>query len=176
MLWIDYAILGVVGISALISLFRGFIREAISLLGWIVAFWVALTFYGIVAELLAPYINTPSFRVAAAFLGLFFSVLIVTAVINFFAGMLIDKTGLGGTDRVLGMVFGAARGALIVGGLVLLAGMTAIPQDPWWRESALIRHFEVLALEIRKLLPPDIAPSFEYSQPTPEKDVAQGAG
>ncbi|MFT5392536.1 MAG: membrane protein required for colicin V production [Gammaproteobacteria bacterium] len=166
--WADVAILAVLGLSALVSLFRGFVREAISLLGWIAAFWVALTFMEPVARVLDVYIEAPSLRAAAAFLGLFLGILMLTAVVNFVAGMLIDKTGLTGTDRVLGTVFGAARGALIIGGIVLLAGITAIPQDRWWRESLLIPHFETLALEIRKLLPADMVPRLEPNPPSPD--------
>ena len=163
MLWVDYAIVAVVCISALISLFRGFVREAISLLGWIVAFWVALTFMDLAAAPLAPYVEAPTLRLAAGFGILFLVVLLTTAVVNYLAGLLVDRSGLTGTDRVLGMAFGAARGALVVAGLVLLAGVTAMPQDPWWRESALIKHFEALAVEIRELLPSDIAQHLDYA-------------
>lgn len=155
MLWIDYALLAVIGISMLVSLFRGFVREAISLLGLIVAVWVAITFMDEAAVYLEPYIEAPSLARGTAFVGLFLAVLVTTAVVNALAGLIVDKSGLSGTDRVLGMVFGAARGALVVAVLVLLAGTTSMPQDAWWRESALIKHFEVLALEIRRLLPSD---------------------
>ena len=161
MLWIDYVILAIIGISMLISLFRGFVREAISLLGLIVAVWVAITFTDEASVFVEPYIEAPSLARAACFIGLFLSVLVMTALVNMFAGLVVDKSGLSGTDRVLGMVFGAARGAIFVGVLVLLAGITSMPQDPWWRESALIKHFEILALEIRRLLPSDTGFSFD---------------
>ena len=161
MLWIDYAILAIVGISMLISLFRGFVREAISLLGLIVAIWVAITFMDEASVFVEPYIEAPSLARAACFIGLFLAVLVITALVNMFAGLVVDKSGLSGTDRVLGMVFGAVRGAIIVAVLVLLAGITSMPQDPWWRESALIRHFEILALEMRRLLPSDTGFNFD---------------
>lgn len=175
MQWVDYAIIAVVGISVLVGLFRGFVREAISVLGWLVAFWVALTFMDVATEYLEPYIEATSLRRAAGFGVLFLAVLVITALTNALAGLLIDKTGLGGTDRGLGMVFGAARGVLVVAGLVLLAGVTAMPQDRWWRESVLIEHFEVLALEIRELLPSDISSHFDFAPPGLEKGLRDGA-
>jgi len=162
MIWVDYTILAVIGLSALISLMRGFVREALSLAGWILAFWVALTFTRELADLLPASISVPSARLAIAFLSLFFLALLLAALVNFLAVQLVEKTGLSGTDRLLGAGFGIARGAVIVAILVLLAGFTAVPRDPWWRSSVLIPQFQQLALWIRGFLPPDIAAQIRY--------------
>ena len=162
MIWVDYAILTIIGISALISILRGFVREALSLLGWIVAIWVSLSFADEIAALLIDKISLPSVRTASAFLILFFACLIVAGVINYLAGKLIEKTGLSGTDRMLGVVFGTVRGAVVVGILVLLAGFTAVPQDPWWDQSMLLKHFESMAVELRGFLPSEIAANINY--------------
>ena len=77
---------------------------------------------------------------------------------------MVEKTGLSGTDRMLGIIFGIGRGAVIVSVLVLLAGLTPVPQDPWWSQSTFIPHFESLALKIQELLPPDIAQQLTYKQ------------
>ena len=162
MIWVDYSILTIIGISALISILRGFIREALSLLGWIIAIWVSLSFAEDVAALLIDKIPAPSVRTASAFLILFFACLIVAGVLNYLAGKLVEKTGLSGTDRMLGVVFGTVRGAVVVGILVLLAGFNTVPQDPWWGQSMLLKHFEMLALELRSFLPPDVAANINY--------------
>lgn len=169
MIWIDYAILGVVGLSALISVIRGFIREALSLLGWIAAIWIGLAFCEDLGALLADKISVPSVRISLAFFALFVATLFATGLIIYLVGLLVQKTGLSGTDRMLGVIFGVARGVIIVGILVLLAGLTPLPNDPWWRESILVPHFERLAVEIRGLLPADIAQYFEFrpESPTP---------
>lgn len=167
MIWIDYAILGVVGLSALISVVRGFIKEALSLLGWIAAIWIGLAFSEDIGALLADKISVPSVRIALAFFALFIATLFVAGLIIYLVGLLVQKTGLSGTDRMLGVIFGVARGVIIVGILVLLAGLTPLPNDPWWRESILVPHFERLAVEIRGLLPADIAQHFEF-HPAPE--------
>ena len=72
------------------------------------------------------------------------------------------KTEITGTDRALGVIFGIARGIVIVAILVLFAGLTALPKDPWWKESLFLPHFQVLAVEIQNLLPPEVAVLFKY--------------
>lgn len=162
MIWVDYAILTIIGISAFISILRGFIREALSLLGWIIAIWVSLSFAEDVAALLVDKISVPSVRIASAFLILFFTCLLVAGVANYLAGKLVEKTGLSGTDRMLGVVFGTVRGAVVVGILVLLAGFTAVPEDPWWDQSIFLKHFETMAVELCGFLPPDVAANINY--------------
>ncbi|MCP4044049.1 MAG: CvpA family protein [Gammaproteobacteria bacterium] len=162
MIWVDYAILVIIVLSALISVLRGFVRESLSLAGWVLAFWVALTFTRDLALHLEAYISVPSVRLVVAFLVLFFSALLLTMLVNFLAGQLVDKTGLTGTDRMLGVVFGTARGCVIVAILVLLAGFTSVPRDPWWQESTFIHQFQELAVWIRGFLPPDIAAKIGY--------------
>jgi membrane protein required for colicin V production len=160
--WADIAILTIIGISALISLFRGFVREALSLVAWVVAFWIALTFTDQAADLLIETVSIPSVRRVIAFIGLLVVTLIATGIINHLIGKLIDKTGLSGTDRMLGLVFGVIRGVAIVGVLVILAGLTRVPQDPWWKEAVLMQHFEELAVLVIGFLPPDLVKHFSY--------------
>lgn len=159
MIWVDIVIPGIIAISALFSLLRGFVREALSLLGWLAAFWVALTFAQDFANLLLTGISAPSVRVVVSFTILFVLTLVVTALINRLAGSLVSKTGLTSTDRMIGMIFGVARGVVLVAVLVLLAGMTTMPQDPWWQESALIDVFHKLALWLRYSVAPELTDS-----------------
>jgi membrane protein required for colicin V production len=162
MVWADYAILIIVALSAVISVWRGFVKEALSLLGLIAAFWVALGFQQPMASLLAPYIEAPSLQLIAAFALLFVSTLIIAGLINHLAGQLVKKSGLSGTDRFIGILFGIARGIVLVAILVLLAGLTAIPADPWWKESIFIVHFQDVAIWIRSFLPADIAENIHF--------------
>ena len=164
MIWIDYAILGIVGISGVISLMRGFIREALSLAGWIAAFWVALAFSGVVAGWLEGYVSVPSVRVGIAFAGIFFGVLLLGGIVLRLGGLVVEKTGMSGTDRTLGMVFGVLRGIVITALLVLLAGLTSLPRDPWWGQSVLLPHLVELASEIRAFLPPDVQEQIRFDR------------
>lgn len=144
--WADWIIVGILVISSLISLKRGFIKEALSLAVWIAAFLVAMVFSDPLATLLVDIIATPSIRYLTAFIILFISTLVVGGLINYLIGELVKVTGLTGTDRLLGVIFGFARGLVVVTALVLLLpSVVPIDKDPWWQESLLIPHF--LALE-----------------------------
>lgn len=140
--WADWAILVIVSLSVLIGLLRGFVREAMSLVVWIVAFVAASMFYlqgGIWFDDLIP---TPSLRYITAWVAIFAGVLIGGSIINYLLGQLVRSTGLGGTDRLLGMVFGALRGGIVVLALLILVpGVIPVSEDPWWQESLLIPHF-----------------------------------
>ena len=162
MAWIDVVILALIVLSAVLSLFRGFVKEALALASWLVALWVAMTFYEALALMLAEWISVPSAQKITAFVLLFICVLLLGALVNYLAGKLVARTGLTGTDRMLGVVFGAARGAVIVALLVLFAGLTPMPQDAWWQDSQLIGYFEEFAMWMREYLPADMAKNISY--------------
>lgn len=143
--WVDWAIVAIIAVSALISLTRGFVKEALSLLTWVIAGLVAWLFGGALAELLVPYIETPSLRVIAACAILFVLTLLLGGLVNYLISQLVKATGLSGTDRFLGMVFGAARGALLVVVAVGLLSLAPVEADAWWRESVVIPHFLLVA-------------------------------
>ncbi len=142
--WADWVIIGIIAISTIVSLIRGFVKEALSLASWIVAFIIARTFYTHLATLFEEVINTPSLRLLAAFVLLFVVALIVGSLINHLISAIVKSTGLSGTDRMLGMVFGLVRGVILIVVIVALARLTPLAQDPWWSQSALIGHFERL--------------------------------
>jgi membrane protein required for colicin V production len=143
--WVDWAIVAIIAISALISLSRGFVKEALSLVTWIIAGAVAWMFGGSLSEYLAGYIETPSARVIAGCAIMFVATLIVGAMINYLIGELVRITGLSGTDRFLGMAFGAARGVLLVVVAVGLLSLGPVQQDGWWKESQLVPKFLLVA-------------------------------
>lgn len=139
--WLDYVFIGIIVVSAAISLMRGFIREALSIVVWVGAFWISMHFARQLASYLDGYLHSPTLRLGVAFAGLFIAVLVLGGLVSYLAGTLVGRTGLGGTDRLLGMIFGGLRGALIVGLLVLMAGLTSIPRERWWQESVLATQF-----------------------------------
>jgi len=157
MLWIDYVIIGIIALSAIISIVRGFVKEVLSLVAWILAFWVALTFSPQFSVLLSDYISTPSISLFTAFSGLFIVTLILSALVNNLIAAIVVKTGLSGTDRMLGVLFGLLRGVAIVTLLVLLVAATPMPNDAWWQNAVLIEHFEKLAIWVRQFLPDGLA-------------------
>ena len=160
--WLDTALIGIILVSALISLFRGFVREAFSLAIWILAFWISWSFFRDLEPRFQPWIGSPTVRLGLAFGGLMLVSLLIGGMVNYLLIQLIERTGMSGTDRFIGMIFGAARGVLVVAVLVLLAGLTTLPQESWWQQSRLMPYFQELAFWLRDLLPKDMAEYFRY--------------
>lgn len=162
MIWVDYIILGLIGVSAVIGLIRGFVREVFSLVTWVVAIWIGLTFSREFSPYLESVISLPSARMAVSFALLFIVTLILGSLMGYLLAQLVSKTGLTGSDRFVGLIFGIARGMLVVAVLVLLAGLTPLPGDPWWRDSQLIEPFQSLAVWLRDKIPAGIAGQVMY--------------
>ena len=160
----DYVILGIIAISILVGAIRGFIKEAFSLAVWAAAFLVAFQYSGDLALQLESHIELPSARTSLAFAGLFLSVLLVGGLLTFLVGKLVEKTGLSGTDRLLGGVFGGVRGLILVLVLMLVAGLTPVPQDPWWQQSRSIQSLMPLAEWSAQFLPDYILEHLDLTQ------------
>ncbi|MFT2092624.1 CvpA family protein [Paraglaciecola sp. 2405UD69-4] len=142
--WIDYTIIGVIILSAVISLIRGFVKEAISLAIWFSAFFIASKFYADLATYLTRF-EDDMIRNGIAIAILFVSTLIVGGLVNYLISQLVQFTGLGGTDRALGLVFGALRGVLIVSALLFfLDTFTPLSDSDWWVTSLLIPEFSLI--------------------------------
>jgi membrane protein required for colicin V production len=152
----DWVILGILGLSVLVSLFRGFVREAFSLATWVAAGFLAFRFSDPMALRLETWVDTPSVRLISAFLLVFIGVLIIGSLLGVLVGQMVKHTGLSGTDRLLGALFGLARGLAIVVMAVVLAGVTPFPDDPWWEESRLLPYFETMADQVVSQLPPGL--------------------
>lgn len=155
--WVDIAILILICLSALIGVVRGFIREAFSLLFWILAFWVGFAFAKDASASFEHLIKNPSIRYLVAFLVLFVMVLFVGSIINFILVKLVHKTGLSGTDRLLGFVFGILRGVLIVALLLLLAKGNKLDTSTWWQNSHIIPYFKEFLDWLQSLIPASVA-------------------
>lgn len=150
----DGVILAIVAISILFGVFRGFVREAFSLAGWVAAYVVARTFSAPAELFLQDYVATPSLRLAAAWGGLFVLTLLLMALAGYMVQSLMDQAGAGGANRVLGGTFGFVRGLIVVlAGLILLAPY--VSRDAWWQEAALPQQFmryELVGRELKQKL------------------------
>lgn len=173
--WPDYAILSVIAISILVGALRGFVKEVFSLLVWVAAFVVAYHFSGNVAAMMEGAVSLPSARLAMGFTGLFVAVLLVGGLFNYLLGRLVESTGLSGTDRLLGGLFGAARGLALIVATLLVAGFTPIPADPWWQDSRTITRLMPLVDRAAALLPAAIAEHLDFD-PAPEGTDGESVG
>lgn len=179
LIWIDWVIIALITVSTLISLKRGFIKEALSLITWVGAFIIARTFHPQMQSLLEGTVETPLVRLIAAFAILFFATLIVGAIVNNLIGHLVRATGLSATDRVLGMGFGLLRGVVVVVVGIAFTRYTPLAEDTWWRTSIMIDRLAVvedwsrrtLGDEFARFLGPAGGGMDDSSDPQPEDDV-----
>lgn len=148
----DWFILVVLGSSILLSLWRGFVREAVSLAGWIAAFVVANMFVDELASMLAQWVVNVTGRYIAAYALLFVGTLVLASVVGKLGSQVVRATGLSLLDRLLGTVFGFARGIIIVLVLVYMLRQLAPPQNvQWLHQSQLMPHLDMLAQWVQLL-------------------------
>ena len=140
--WADWTIVTIISFSCLVSIARGFVKEAISLVIWGFAFVVAVTFQERLAVLFESSVNSVSIRYLLSFVVLFVATLVVGALVKYLLGQLVKMTGLSSTDRLFGMAFGLARGVIIVMAILILSPLAVpVDQDIWWQQSLLIPQF-----------------------------------
>lgn len=157
---VDVVVILVICLSALFSLLRGFVKEAISLATWIIAIWLAATFAPKLAAMLPLSIESEAVRQAIGFGVLFILSLMLGALINMLVSKVVKKTGLSGADRVFGVAFGVFRGGLIIVVFVVIGGMTPLPEADWWQSSVLLEWFESVAIVIQGYIPEDLSLSY----------------
>lgn len=162
MTWLDYAVAGVFAVSVLLGAWRGLVREVISVLGWVIAFLAANLLAGPIGPSMPEAIPTPELRVAAAFMAVFLGALLLTSLAGLLLSKIVRSVGLGGADRLLGAVFGAARGLLLVAAAALLAGLTSAPRQAYWRESVSGPLLARVALTLQPLLPRTLTERLRY--------------
>lgn len=169
--WLDFVFIGILSLSVIISLFRGLIREVMSLLIWAGSFWVAYHFVDTGADALTNYVDLPSARHLIAFVALFLAALIIGGMINFIVGKLITKTGLSGTDRFFGMFFGLLRGLVAVVAITFFVNATPLSEDPWWQESQMAPHFVKVSEWVRQNMPEEFSNYFSNVEKNKEEEM-----
>jgi membrane protein required for colicin V production len=158
----DYVVLAVIGLSVLVSVLRGALRELLSLLAWSAAAFLAIRFAPAVATLLPAVVSNQTLRLAVAFVLLLVMCVLLLSLVVMALSALLRKSGLSGTDRLLGAAFGFARGIVILVALTLLAGFTELPRQAVWRGAMFSAPLEALALWVRSYLPEAVAARIRY--------------
>ena len=160
---VDVVVIFVICLSALFSLVRGFVKEAISLATWIIAIWLAATFAPKLATILPDGIESEAVRQTVSFGVLFVLTLMIGTLVNTLVNQLVKKTGLSSADRIFGVAFGLLRGGLIIIVFVVVGGMTPLPDSDWWQSSVMLQWFESAALVIQEYIPEDFFSSKQSS-------------
>ena len=158
----DYLVLFVLVSSVVISTLRGLVKEILSLLGWIVAFVVANAYGARLAPMLPDLLPGDTARLILAFIVLFLGVRILMGLLSLAIGALVEASGLSLADRGLGGLFGLARGIVIVLAAVILCGMTAIPQQAFWKDALLSPMAETGVRTVKPFLPAALAQHVRY--------------
>jgi len=153
----DIAVIVLIALSALMGWWRGFMYELFSLIGWIAAFIVARTFSAHVLPYVPEAVGAENMRSAVAFAALFIVTLLQCALMAWFLARLAKFAGLGGMDGKFGAIFGMARGVLMVLALVWLAGLTKLPQQPWWKDAWSSKPLMDAALYAKNYVPENAA-------------------
>lgn len=159
---LDYAVLIIIGFSIVLSIMRGLVREVLALAAWLMAFVAAWMFGGQVAVLMPAEIPSVELRALAGFAVTFFGVLLAMGLVAMAVSQVVKSAGLSAEDRMFGAVFGLMRGFAVVMFLVLLAGTTALPAQPFWREAVLRPLLERTAIVIKSWLPLAVSQHIRY--------------
>ena len=162
MIWIDYVIIGMVFIVFITGFMRGFSLEVFSLVFWGLATGIGLSFSREFSVFLESTISNSLPKITASFTSLFLITLIVGILIRILLGKAIIKTELTFTDRLGGMIFGVIHGMVVVVVLVMLAGLTALPDDLWWKDSKLLPPFQICVIWLRDHIPSGLAEYVHY--------------
>lgn len=158
----DYTVLVIIGISIVVSMMRGAVRELLAIAGWIAAIYVAKTYAIQLMPLLPKDIPTEQLKVLASHVILFLGVLLIASLLTIALSSLIKKIGLNWLNRGVGALFGLARGLLIVCVLVFLGGLTSLPKDALWANAMFSSPLEALVKSMLPFLPETIAKHVKY--------------
>lgn len=158
----DYVVLGIIGASCLLGLWRGVVSEVLALAAWVVAFVAARTWGEAAGAYFADLVAEPGLRYAAGFVVILLGVLVTFSVARLVLSLLLRAAGLGLVDRLLGAGFGVVRGVLIVLVGVMLAAMTALPKSQWWRDAWLAPPLETAVIAAKPWLPTELAKRIQY--------------
>jgi len=155
--YLDLAVLGIVLVSALLSMMRGFTREVLAIASWAAAAAAAFYFYPVVVPYLTPYIHKEIIAQALAAALVFFATLIVVSLVTVRLSDAILDSRIGPLDRTLGFVFGVARGFLLaVVAFAIFNWLVSEKQQPEWVRSARTRPvLNDSAAQIIAMLPKD---------------------
>ena len=140
--WVDAVVIAVLVLSFGLGIFRGIVREILSLSSWIVSIWLAYLFGDNLAIVIVPWLESERLSSLIGYLVVFVAVLVLLSLVVALLFKIFRVTGLSGTDRVLGGLFGCLRGIVIVAVLLFIAEWTPATGQAWFRDSQIVPYFE----------------------------------
>jgi membrane protein required for colicin V production len=148
----DVFILLILLASTIVGLLRGFVREAVSLVFWLVAIWAAWKFGARIEPHLGGLLADPSVAPWVGRLIVMALILGVGLLVGMFLSYFTGRVGLGPLDRILGLLFGIVRGMLLVGLLIIGAELLQLNREPWWDHSKLVPYGESVGDWLRAMV------------------------
>mgnify|MGYP003705137423 CR=1 FL=1 len=161
MTWFDYGVIAILGFSLLVGVLRGLLRELVMLIGWIAAFVLATAFSGRLTPMIPESLG-PLLASLLAYVLIFIAVLVGAGFIALLLTMLAKSAGLGLLNRLMGAGFGVLRGLIVVLALVLVAGLTPLPKEPFWKNAISSGAFETAIVAVRPWLPDELGRRIKY--------------
>lgn len=158
----DYAVIAVFLLSIVIGVWRGIVGELISLVAWGAGFFVAKQWGEGFGNLLLTAISDETIRLVAGWALLFVLVLLLMSLLRLAIRSVLQALGLGLSDRILGVMFGACRAILILVALVAVGGMTSLPKQTWWREAYFSPPLETVVLAGGPWLPSEVSKRIRF--------------
>jgi membrane protein required for colicin V production len=150
--WFDYLLIVLVTFSVIAGLMRGLLREAISLITWVVAVWMAFHFSERVEPYLGGLLTNDALRPWAARLLVFLVVLLIGTTLGVVIGHFLRVSMFSGMDRFCGAIFGVLRGFVVVAAFVILCHGLRLQTESWWHGSVLVPYAEHAANVLRGLV------------------------
>ena len=161
----DFALIAIVALSTLFAFARGVVREVIALATWVVALVAAFAYAAPVSALFSGFDISAAAKHVLAFALILIAILVAGAILARMLSGAVRAIGLGFVDRMLGAVFGAARGVAVVVLFALIAGATTLPKQDWWQNSMLGRSLAEASLALKPYLPREWAERLDFSAP-----------
>jgi membrane protein required for colicin V production len=150
--WTDYVIIALMAFSCVAGLYRGLMREVVSLVTWLAAFWLAWHFAYLLEPHLGGALSSEAVRPWAARTIIFIGVLLLGAAIGAIVTHFVRLSLLSSLDRMLGFLFGFLRGAVALGVLVMLCHAVRLNEEHWYQNSTLVPYAEHAGNVLRVLV------------------------
>src|ERR1700759_1404383 len=148
----DYLVIAAVLISAIIGAMRGFLREAVALVAWLLALFIAWHFSDLVEPHLGGLLAGSSVKPWAARVIIVLLILLLGAAVGSLLSHFVRLSIFSGMDRFLGLIFGLLRGVVLLGVFVILGQLLRVDDERWWTRSLLIPYGESVANRLRGMV------------------------